>query len=106
MKKHFILLILLTLFTSGCRSSIVEAPPPHSVSVYFPVQEFSHVKLTVENSYHTVIKTPIDENKMPGYYMESIKSSDMPAGIYYATVECKGINSNYYNVITTRILII
>jgi hypothetical protein len=104
MKKYFALLVLSGIFISGCRSSIVDDP---SVNIRFLVDQNSIVTLTIENDYNTVMATPVDhEAKAAGYYSVNIDGSSWLSGVYFYTIEYKGINSNYYYKTTKKMLII
>jgi len=105
MKYHFVLLMLLALLTSGCRSSVVEPTTPSQVSILFTVAQPSHVTITIANSYNIVVKTPFKEDMWAATFMTYIDSSDLPAGIYFFTVECKGMDGVFYSKAMSRILI-
>jgi hypothetical protein len=102
MKKYFWLFLAVSLLI-GCRSSIVDDP---STNIQFTVAQPSNVKLTIENSYGTVVATPIDEFKTAGTYMINFDASNLLEGIYFYTLECKGVNNNYYFKSEKMILLI
>jgi hypothetical protein len=87
----------------GCKSSILEDP---TTVINYSVPQASHVKLTVENSYNTLIATLVDKQQQSGYYAVNMDMSNLPEGIYFYTIECKGINNGYYSKITRQILLV
>jgi hypothetical protein len=54
------------------------------------------VKLTVENSYNTVIATPVDENMLSGLHESFINTTGWLEGVYFYTLEFKDANNNSY----------
>ena len=56
MARFVIPCIALILVMSGCRSSVLDDP---TTTIRFTLSEDSHVRLTVENSYNTVVATLI-----------------------------------------------
>jgi hypothetical protein len=103
MLKYVPLLFLITLSLNGCRSSILDDP---STVIYYQIPEMSHVTLTIENNYNTVIATPVDKDLAAGNYAFSFNASNLLAGVYFYTIECKGINNNYYYKSTKKMLLI
>ncbi len=84
-----------------CRSSILDDP---TLSIPYLITEASHVHVTVENSYNTVIATLVDADQQPGQYRVSFDAGGLQEGIYFYTIECKGLQSTYYFKTTNRIL--
>ncbi len=103
MKKIPFSLILLTLFLTGCRSSILDDP---SMVVSFTVAQRSHVKLTIENSYNTVIATLIDDDLSPGSYRANFNSNDLQEGVYFSTLESTTLYTNQSTTRTKSLLLI
>jgi hypothetical protein len=103
MIRTFIISSALTLCLLGCRSSIVDDP---STRISFDVTQPSHVTLTIENSYNTVMSIPLDGDMTAGMYAVNVDASSWVEGIYYYTLECKGINSDYYLKTTKTMLLI
>ena len=93
MIKYYFLLILSILLLCGCRSSIVDDP---STLILYTISQPSNVKLTIENSYNTVVATLVDGYMTPGTYSISFDMSGLMEGVYFYTLECKGVNSDYY----------
>jgi uncharacterized protein YcfL len=88
MKKLLILSVfLISLCLWGCESSVVPDP---STSIQFAVLQSAYVKLTVENSYHTVISVVVDGRLEAGLYKVSTDSLNLPEGIYFYTLEVNG----------------
>ena len=102
MKKFVPLLLFLLLAISGCRSSILDDP---STSISFSLAEDSHVKLTIENSYHTTVSVVLDAFMVAGYQSVSTDASHFLEGIYFYTLEIRGSHSNYYLKITKQMLL-
>ncbi len=94
--------LLLAIVLFGCKSSILYDP---SIIIRYSVPETSMVKLTIENSYNTIILTPVDKVQNAGSYSINFDSSNLPEGVYFYTVELKGVNSTYYSKTTKKILL-
>lgn len=94
---------MLVLLITGCRSSILDDP---STIIGFQVPEDSHVTLTIENNYNTVIATPVDKDMTAGNYEVNFNASNLLSGVYFYTIECKGINNNYYYKSTKKMLLV
>jgi len=101
MKKN-LLIIVLSILVFGCNSSIVDDP---SITIKFSVPESSHVLLTVENSYDTHIATLVDEELQAGAYQESFDVSNLAEGIYFYTLELKGVSGSYSKSTNNLLLI-
>jgi hypothetical protein len=106
MNKHIFIFVFFILTISGCRSSILDNPFSYTHTIEYSVPMESHVKLTIENNYNTVVATPVDEIKSAGYWNITINSSDYQAGVYFYTIESQGINNIYYNKITKHFLFV
>lgn len=96
-------IVIFFLCVAGCRSSILEDP---TMTIPFSVAQASHVTLTVENSYNTIIATLVDADKQPGQYQVVYDASGLQQGIYFYTVECRGLHSDYYLKSTQKILVL
>jgi hypothetical protein len=70
------------------------------------VPEDSHVTLTIENNYNTMIAKLVDQDQSAGYYSVDLSSSNLLAGVYYYTLEARGINNNHYYKSTKKMLLI
>jgi len=93
----------ILLFLAGCRSSILEDPV---MTIQYSVPQASHVTLTLENSYNTVIATLVDADKLPGEYRVVFDAGGLQEGIYFYTIECKGLQGNYYFKSTQKTVIL
>lgn len=98
--KKFILFILFFLF--GCNSSILDDP---SISIRFQVHEDSYVKLSIINSYDTLIAILVDEEKSAGVYEVNFDANDLAEGVYFYTIELRG-NDGSFSKSTKQILLI
>lgn len=103
MKNIFYITFILSLLLFGCKSSIVDDP---TLTIDYSVPEKSLVKLTIENSYNTIIKTPVDDEQNAGVYRVSVDVNDLAEGVYFYTLELKGVNSNYYSKTTKNLLLV
>lgn len=103
MHKHPLQLIACLLFVMGCRSSILEDP---TMTISYSLGQRAHVLLTVENSYNTVVATPVNEDQAPGAHSATFNADSLPEGIYFYTLECKGIGNNYYFKSTNNLILL
>ena len=103
MTRLFLQSVLGSLLLVGCQSSILDDP---STTIQFQVPEPAHVKLTIENSYNTVVATLVDGDLDPGYYSAFWDGNGVPSGIYFYTMEARGLNSNYYLKQTRQMLVL
>jgi uncharacterized lipoprotein YajG len=102
MNKSFFIILLALLFLGGCRSTILDDP---TLAIQYPVLQTSHVRLSVENNYDTEIAVLVDRIQTAGYYTATINGDAWLEGVYYYTLECKGINSTYYYKVTKHIVL-
>lgn len=102
MNKIKLIFIFFLFVLLGCNSSIVDDP---STSINFRVSESGHVKLTVENSYDTLILTLVDKEMPEGVYSVSFDASDLAEGIYFYTLELRA-ESGSYSKLTKHLLLI
>jgi len=102
MKKIKILFIFSLIIICGCNSSILDDP---STIISYRVEETSHVKLVVLNSYDKEIATLVDDEQPAGYYQASLDASNLAEGIYFYTLELKG-ESGIYSKSTKHMLLI
>ncbi|MBI2419278.1 MAG: hypothetical protein HYV28_15530 [Ignavibacteriales bacterium] len=95
--------MLLAALLGGCRSSILDAP---STQIQYQLPQKAHVKITIENSYNTVIATLLDSPKEAGYLQVTYNPPGLLEGVYYYTVEAKGIDNSYYYKETKAMLLV
>lgn len=103
MKKYLTLFSLLLILIVGCNSSNLVDP---ITTITYSVSEEAHVKLEVENSYNTIIKTLVDEEQNAGIYSVQFSASNLAEGVYFYTIEAKGTNSDYYHKETKNMLLV
>ena len=103
MKLISLLLFFLVILSLGCNSSILEDP---SVKIRYQLPEESHVKLTVENSYKTLIAILVDEVQNAGVHEVNFDANDLAEGIYFYTVEMNGTESNFYYKYTKNLMLL
>jgi len=101
--KIILLIILLAALLTGCESSIVGDP---ATIIKYSIPEKSNVKLTIENSYNTVIATLVDDNREPGVYSIAFNVSNLAEDVYFYTVEIRGTASNFYSKSTYKLLLV
>lgn len=99
MKK---LLLLFTLLIFGCNSSILDDP---STTIKYSIPEPAHVKLSVENSYNTLIKILVNTNLPAGSFNANFDSSNLAEGIYFYILEIKPENGTETKTIKKMLLI-
>jgi hypothetical protein len=90
MNNKILLIAAVILMLYGCRSSIVDDP---TTSIAYAIQEKSYVTLTVENSYDTIIAKPVNGVQDAGVYSVSFDASHLPEGMYFYTIEIRGIDT-------------
>jgi len=103
MKVFYLITLILAVILFGCKSSILDDP---SITIKYSVPEKSMVKLTIENSYNTIILTPVNKEQNAGVYAVNLDDSNFPEGVYFYTVELKGVNSTYYSKTTKNLLLV
>ncbi len=103
MKYYYLTALILSLMLISCNSSIVDDP---SLVIHYSVPEKSWVKITIENSYNTVVAIPVNVEKESGLYEVIIDLDNFAEGVYYYTIELKGVNSNYYSKTTKHLLLV
>jgi len=86
MKKLYVLFIVLIFFFLSCNSSIVDDP---STVISFSTPRSAHVKLTVENSYNTVVDILINEQMPAGRHTVQFNASNLAEGLYYCIIEVR-----------------
>jgi hypothetical protein len=99
MKK---LLLLFTLLIFGCNSSILDDP---STTIKYSIPEPAHVKLSVENSYNTLIAILVNTNLPAGSFNANFDSSNLAEGIYFYILEIKPENGIETKTIKKMLLI-
>jgi hypothetical protein len=105
MKKLVIVLILI-IFIIGCESSILDTydSDPPSITYSLPVE--SYVKLTLENSYNTIVFTIVDAQQSAGVHSITVNTVSLTEGIYFYTLTARGVNDNSYFEATRRLILI
>lgn len=103
MNNYYLMVILALLLVSGCRSTVLDDP---STIISYSLPQTAHVKLTVENNYNTEIAVLVDADQNPGMYRATFNATGLLEGVYYYTLECKGINNNFYSKVTKYMLLI
>jgi hypothetical protein len=66
----------------------------------------SHVKLTVENSYNTIISILIDREMQAGNHGVRFNATDLAEGVYYYTLEVRGLSGSHYYKLTRTLLLV
>jgi len=103
MKKIQCSFLLFIFFFFGCKSSILDDP---STVINYSIAERSHVKLMVENMYNTIVATLVDQELNAGYYSADFNSDNLAEGIYFFTLEARGLENSSYYKNTKQILLV
>jgi hypothetical protein len=103
MKIFYLTALLFIALFYGCESSILDDP---ATVIKYTVSERSSVKLTIENSYNTLIATLVDQEQFAGVYEVEFDVSNLAEGIYFYTLELKGIESDFYSKVTKPIILV
>jgi len=91
----------------GCESTISNADSPGpTVPIQFSLPVDSYVKLTLENSYNTVVKVLYDGQLSAGVHQVEIDSYELSEGVYFYTLVAEGINSSSYFETTKKMILI
>lgn len=91
----------------GCESSISNADTPKTTTrLGFLIPVDSYVKLTLENSYNTIVETLVDTQLAAGTYQFEIDSYKFSEGIYFYTLVAKGIYDESYFEATKKLILI
>ena len=93
---------LITALFGGCRSSIVDDP---TTMIQYSIRDDSHVKLTVENSYDTVVATLVDTVQRSGNYTVKLDLSHLPEGMYFYTLQARGVSTSW-NYSSTKMFLL
>jgi len=101
--KNIYLAFLLAVILTGCKSSILTDP---TTEINYSVPVASHVRLTVENNYNTLVATLVDTVKSPGNHSVIFNTHNVAEGVYYYTIEFKGVNNNFYLKTTKTMLLV
>ncbi len=102
----FTTILLFAIILFGCKSSILDDPSIGIIGIRYSVPEISMVKLTIENSYNTIILTPVDKEQNAGTYEVNFDASNFSEGVYFYTIELKGVNSAFYSKTTKNLLLV
>jgi len=105
MKKSFFVLITI-IFFSGCESSILDTYSSDPPSIIYSIPVDSYVKLTLENSYNTIVSTLVDGPQSAGVHQINVDTLGLKVGFYFYTLTAKGINDNSYFEATRRMILI
>ena len=93
MKKIYMFSLISIVLIVGCESSNLVDP---KTVIQYSIAENAHVKVEIENSYNTLITILVDEEQYAGYYQVEFATSNLAEGVYFYTIEAKGVNNNYY----------
>ncbi|MFO7447302.1 MAG: hypothetical protein R6W90_13110 [Ignavibacteriaceae bacterium] len=101
--KKIILFLFAIVTYYGCESSIVDDP---ATIIKYSIPERSYVKVVVENSYNTVIATLVDGVTQAGVFSANFDVSNLAEGIYFYTIEVKGMETDYYYKTTKYMILV
>jgi hypothetical protein len=102
MNRIKIFLFFNLIISFGCNSSILDDP---SIIINYKVEETSHVKIVLLNSYDTEIAILVDTTQPAGNHQVSFGINDLAEGIYFYTLELRG-ESGSYSKSTKQMLLI
>ena len=106
MKNLYLIFISLILF-AGCESSILDSyNSEQPLSIAYSLQTDSYVKLTLENSYNTVVVILVDAQQSAGGYQINVDTNGFQEGIYFYTLTARGVNDKSYFEATKRMILI
>jgi len=107
MMKFIFTAFIAVVFLIGCESSISNADTPGPTTrISFSITVDSYVKLTLENSYNTIVKTLVDDQLPAGTYQVEIDSYTLSEGVYFYTLVARALNNSSYFETTKRIILI
>jgi len=102
-----LIILLSCILLTHCESSITNADIDGPTTIiHFSLPTDSEVKLTIENSYNTIISTPVDMTLSAGVYEVEVDTDGWADGVYFYTVVVKGLDNNYYFESTKNLLLI
>lgn len=102
------LFVIVVTFLIGCESSPISSGVLNDVSttIEFQLATDSYVTIKIENSYNTVVETPMDNVICKaGFHGTTLKINNLPAGIYTAFLEIKEIASGKVHKSTRTMLL-
>ena len=102
MKNIYPKILFMMFIFFSCESSNLVDP---STTISYKIEEDAHVKLEVENSYNTIIKTLVDEEQSAGSYQVQFDAQNLAEGVYLYTIEANGVHSDYYFIETKHLLL-
>ena len=106
MRFLYFLLIIPILFI-GCKSTILNADSPRqSININYSLASDAYVKLTLENSYNTIVAILVDAQQAAGVHQVSFDSYKFPEGVYFYTLIARGVGDNSYFEATRKIILI
>ncbi len=103
MKYIYVKFIIVLIILVGCESSNLVDP---AIAINYEIEKRSHIKIVFENSYNTVIATIVDTVQDAGRYSIGYSVNDLAEGVYFYTIEAKGIGNDYYLKKTERVLML
>jgi len=103
MKLFYRIFFLSALLIAGCESSILDDP---ATTIGFSIPQESHVKVTIENSYNTVMAVLMDEPQQSGTYQVHFQQDNLAEGVYYYIIEITGLKDNSYQKIVKPMVLI
>jgi len=92
MNRIKVIIIFSLINFIGCDSSILDDP---AISIKYKVEETSHVKVVLLNSYDTEIAILVDTTQPAGNHQVSFGINDLAEGIYFYTLELRGESGSY-----------
>lgn len=89
----------LVLLMIACSNSLSTESNPGTMTINFDLPEDTHVKLWIENSYHTDVKTLLNKNMPQGIHSVAWDTKDdngdlVPSGLYIYHIKTDEIHSS------------
>lgn len=91
--KPILVVCFIIAFGAGCSNSLDTGDTePYSTMISYQLNEETHVKLWVENSYKTTVSALVDEVQQAGSYQVTFNAVDsngnnLPEGLYTYRIE-------------------
>lgn len=103
MIKKLILIFSILLLLLSCSSSILYDP---TTVIKYSLPQNSYVKLTVENSYNTIISVLVDREMDAGAHEVAFDASNLVEGVYYYTIRVESTGGDLYYEKTRTLLLV
>lgn len=91
--------ILLAFLLAGCSNSFTPDEDFSTTVIRYNLPEDTHVKVWLENSYSTKVKTLVDEFQQEGSYSVQLEMTDedntpLPSGLYTYYIKTEKLSAS------------